>query len=497
MIEQYIISFHLLFKPEIILSIAGGVLGGLVIGAIPGLTSTMAIALLVPVTYGMTPVHGLAMLMGVYCGAISGGLVSACLLNIPGTPSSAATCLDGYPMSRRGEPLRALALGVYSSFIGGAVSGLVMIIVAPQLARFALKFGPWEYFALVFFTFSCISSLSSGSNIKAFLAACLGLCLSTVGMDPVNSLMRFTFGIEDLEGGFSMLPALIGVFAIPQLLGEVDSIGKKMELIEVKVNLRQFVGTLKEFLVNKVNLVRSCIIGIVIGILPGVGPGLSNVVAYAQAKSASSHPEKFGTGMPEAIIAPECANNASMGGALIPLLTLGIPGDASTLMMLGTFMLHDIQPGPLLFRTNGDLVYAIFLSYFIAFGFMLVFYHIFIKYLAKVLTIAQQIMVPVLLVLCTIGCYALNNRMYDVYCFLGFGLMGYVLKQLEFPVLPVILGLILGHMAETQLRLAITIGNGSFLPFFARPISLILIVVSVVSLLLPYYLQFKKARHAG
>jgi putative tricarboxylic transport membrane protein len=497
MFDQIITSFHLINRPEIILSIGGGVIGGLIIGAIPGLTSTMAIALLVPVTFGMSPAHGLAMLMGVYCGAISGGLVSACLLNIPGTPSSAATCLDGFPMARRGEAVRALGLAVYSSFLGGFLSGLALIVIAPTLARFALKFGPWEFFALIIFTFSCISSLSRGSEVKAFLAAALGLALSLVGTDPVDSIVRFTFGFEDFEAGFAPLPALIGVFAIPQLLKEVDTIGVKAESIRVRFNLRQFMATLREVLGNKINLLRSYVIGVAIGILPGVGPGLSNVVAYAQAKNASRRSDEFGTGVPEAIIAPETANNASMGGALIPLLTLGIPGDASTLMMLGTFMLHNIQPGPLLFRTNGDLVYAIFISYFLAFGFMLLFYHFFIRLIIKVIVVPQQIMVPVLLVLCTIGSYALNNRIFDVYCFLGFGLLGYFLDHLKFPVLPVILGLILGHMAEEQLRLAITLSKGSYWPFFTRPISLVLIVISVASLLLPYYLRYRKRQKAG
>jgi putative tricarboxylic transport membrane protein len=313
----------------------------------------------------------------------------------------------------------------------------------------------------------------------------------------VDSIVRFTFGVEDFEAGFAPLPALIGVFAIPQLLKEVDTIGVKTETIRVRFNLRQFMATLREVLGNKINLLRSYVIGVAIGILPGVGPGLSNVVAYAQAKNASRRSDEFGTGVPEAIIAPETANNASMGGALIPLLTLGIPGDASTLMMLGTFMLHNIQPGPLLFRTNGDLVYAIFISYFLAFGFMLLFYHFFIRLIIKVIVVPQQIMVPVLLVLCTIGSYALNNRIFDVYCFLGFGLLGYFLDHLKFPVLPVILGLILGHMAEEQLRLAITLSKGSYWPFFTRPISLVLIVISVASLLLPYYLRYRKKHKAG
>ena len=491
--DQYLTSFGLIATPQIILSIAFGVLGGLFIGAMPGLTSTMAIALLVPVTFAMEPVHGLALLMGVYCGAISGGFVASCLLNIPGTPSSAATCLDGYPMSKKGQAPRALALAAYSSILGGCLSGLCLVVIAPTLADFALRFGPWEYFALVIFTFSCVSSLSSGSTLKSFIAAGLGMTLALVGTDPSNGVVRFSFGFEELESGFNVMPALIGVFAIPQLLEDVDEIGAEAHLIEADIKFSDFMSALKEIWQEKITLIRSTIIGIVIGILPGVGPGLSNVVAYAQARTASKTPEKFGEGvLAEAIIAPETANNASMGGAMIPLLTLGIPGDASTLMMLGAFMLHNIQPGPLLFRDNGDIVYAIFIAYFIAFGFLLVFVHFCLKPIIKAIVTPAQFMIPVLLVLCTVGCYSLNNRMFDVYCFLGFGLFGYVLKQVKFPLLPVILGLILGHMAEQQLRLSLTMGSGSLLPFVTRPISLILLIVSALSLVLPSFMERRR-----
>ena len=496
--DQYLTSFGLIATPQIILSIAFGVLGGLFIGAMPGLTSTMAIALLVPVTFAMEPVHGLALLMGVYCGAISGGFVASCLLNIPGTPSSAATCLDGFPMSKNGQAPRALALAAYSSILGGCLSGLCLVVIAPTLARFALRFGPWEYFALVIFTFSCVSSLSSGSTLKSFLAAGFGMTLALVGTDPSNGVVRFSFGLEELDSGFNVLPALIGVFAIPQLLEDVDEIGSSSQLLDVKLKFSDFMSAGRDIWRRKIDLIRSTIIGIVIGILPGVGPGLSNVVAYAQAKTASKTPEKFGTGeLPEAIIAPEAANNASMGGAMIPLLTLGIPGDASTLMMLGAFMLHNIQPGPLLFRDNGDIVYAIFIAYFIAFGFLFVFVHFFLRLIVKAIIVPRQFMIPVLLVLCTIGSYSLNNRMFDVYCFLGFGLFGYVLKQMKFPLLPVILGLILGHMAEQQLRLSLTLSSGSLLPFVTRPISLVLLVTSVLSLLLPYVMEHRHKKRAA
>lgn len=485
--DQYVTSFGLVATPQIILSIAAGVLGGLFVGAMPGLTSTMAIALLVPVTFGMEPVHGLSLLMGVYCGGISGGFVASCLLNIPGTPSSAATCLDGFPMSKNGQAPRALALAGYSSMIGGCLSGVCLVVIAPTLANFALRFGPWEYFALVIFTFSCVSSLSSGSTLKSFIAAGLGLMFALVGTDPSNGVVRFDFGLEDLESGFDVMPALIGVFAIPQLLEDIDDIGIEAHLIACDIKFSDYMSAAREIWHHKIEVIRATVIGVVIGILPGVGPGLSNVVAYAQARTASKTPEKFGQGvLPEAIIAPETANNASMGGAMIPLLTLGIPGDASTLMMLGAFMLHNIQPGPLLFRDNGDIVYAIFIAYFIAFGFLLLFLHFCLKPIIKAIVFPAQFMIPVLLVLCTIGCFSLNNRMFDVYCFLGFGLVGYVLKQLKYPLLPVILGLILGHMAEQQLRLSLTLSSGSLLPFVTRPISVVLLLISVVSLLLPY-----------
>lgn len=488
--DQYVTSFGLIATPEIILSIAAGVLGGLFVGAMPGLTSTMAIALMVPVTFAMEPAHGLSLLMGVYCGGISGGFVASCLLNIPGTPSSAATCLDGYPMSKNGQAPRALALAGYSSILGGCLSGLCLVVIAPTLADFALRFGPWEYFALVIFTFSCVSSLSSGSTLKSFIAAGLGLLLALVGTDPTNGVTRFTFGIEDLESGFDVMPALIGVFAVPQLLEDIDEIGIEAHLIEARIKASDYLAAAKEIWRHKIDLLRSTLIGIVVGILPGVGPGLSNVVAYAQARTASKTPEKFGEGvLAEAIIAPESANNASMGGAMIPLLTLGIPGDASTLMMLGAFMLHNIQPGPLLFRDNGDIVYAIFIAYFIAFAFLLVFLHFCLRPIIKAIVIPAQFMIPVLLVLCTIGCFSLNNRMFDVYCFLGFGLFGYALKQFKYPLLPVILGLILGHMAEQQLRLSLTLSSGSLAPFFTRPISLVLLAISLISLLLPFYVE--------
>jgi putative tricarboxylic transport membrane protein len=494
MFSHVLLALGSVFEPVTLLGIALGVLGGLVIGAIPGLTSTMAIALMVPITYAMKIDFAVSVLMGVYCGAISGGLVGAILLNIPGTPASAATCLDGYPMAAKGQVLRALGLGVYASMIGGVLSGLALVLIAPLLAKVALSFGPWEYFSLVIFTFSCISAMSQkGRVIKAFMAAFIGLALALVGLDESSGQVRMTFGFTALESGFSVLPALIGLYAIPQLLSDTDDIGRPAKVLKVDYRIREMMASFREVLSRKMDLLRSTFIGIVIGILPGVGPGLSNIVAYSQARRASRTPELFGKGeLPEAIIAPESANNASMGGALIPMLTLGIPGDASTLMMLGAFMLHGIDPGPLLFRDHGDLVWVVFLSYFVAFAFCTVFYHFFIPLTVKAVSVPRQYVIPVLLILCTVGSYSLNNRMFDVYCFLGFGLLGYFLHIARVPVLPVILGLILGPMAEKQLNLALAFSNGSLVPFFTRPISALILGIAAASLLAP--LVFKKQR---
>ncbi|TPW30375.1 tripartite tricarboxylate transporter permease [Pararhizobium mangrovi] len=475
------------FQPWPLIAIMVGVAGGLVIGSIPGLTSTMAIALLVPITYAMDIKIALPLLMGVYCGAISGGLVGAILLNIPGTPASASTCLDGFPMAAKGQATRALGLAVYSSMIGGTISGLALMTIAPLLAKVALSFGPWEYFSLVVFTFSCISAMSvKGRAVKAFMAAFIGLALALVGLDEASGQVRMTFGFTSLEAGFNELPALIGLYAIPQLLADCDDIGKAGTLLKIDYNLRTFMGTFSEVMTRKRDLLRSSFIGIVIGILPGVGPGLSNIVAYSQAKRASKHPEKYGTGeLPESVMSPEAANNASMGGALIPMLTLGIPGDASTLMMLGAFMLHGIDPGPLLFRDNGTIVWIAFISFFVAFAFCTVIYHFFIPLTVKAISVPRYYVIPILLILCVVGCYALNNRMFDVYCFLGFGLLGYLLEIARVPVLPVILGLILGPMAEKQLRLALAFGQDSLTPFFTRPISGTILAVAILSLIVP------------
>jgi putative tricarboxylic transport membrane protein len=464
-----------------------GVFGGLVVGAMPGLTSTMAVALLVPITFGMNVEQGLVMLVAVYIGSISGGLVSAALLNIPGTPSSVATTFDAFPMAHRGEAGKALAYGVFASFLGGLVSFFALALIAPILGTFALRFGPYEYFALVVFTLSCIISISGNSLTKGLIAACIGMLMAMVGLSETDSVSRFTFGVSSLQSGFSMMPVLIGMYAISQVLRDVGEIKKPFNILNANFTVREFCRVMAAFRHSVKNTLRSSLIGVGIGILPGVGPGLSNIVAYSQAKSASPDPDSFGKGNPDGIIASESANNAATGGAMIPLLTLGIPGDATTMMMLGAFMIHGVQPGPLLMRDHSHLVLIILCAYFISNLFMLLLQVYFIRVLIKALMIPRYILYPIILGLCVIGSYALNSSMSDVWIFFATGMVGYAFSRLGFPLLPLVLGLMLGGMAESQLRVSIVMGGNSLAGYLDRPIALFFLAVSVLSVVWSLY----------
>ncbi|WP_461208762.1 tripartite tricarboxylate transporter permease [Desulfocurvus sp. DL9XJH121] len=479
------------FEPFNLLLMFLGVFGGLVIGAMPGLTSTMAVGLLVPVTFGMSTDQGLLTLVAVYIGGISGGLVAAALLNIPGTPSSVATTFDAFPMARRGEAGKALSYGVFASFLGGLISFAVLALVAPLLGRFALRFGPYEYFSLVVFTLSCIVSISNKSLVKGLLSATVGLLMAMIGVSETDSIARFTFGIDALEAGFSVMPVLIGMYAISQILQDVALIQKPFKIINANFTPKEFFGVARRFTKSIKNVLRSAFIGVGVGILPGVGPGLSNIVAYSQAKSAADDPDSFGQGNPEGIIASETANNAATGGAMIPLLTLGIPGDATTMMMLGAFMIHNVQPGPLLMRDHMDLVLVIFTAYFVSNFFMLILQIYFIRVLIKALLVPRYILYPVILAMCGIGCYALNNSMSDVWIFLILGLVGYFFNRQGFPLLPLVLGLILGRMAENQLRISWVMGRNSLAGYMDRPIALTFLAIALVSVVLALYKRWR------
>lgn len=502
MLELFLAGFAAVLTLKALALIVLGVVVGIVFGSIPGLTATMAVALCIPLTFGMDIVAALSLLVGLYVGGVSGGLISAILINIPGTPSSVATCFDGAPMAKRGEAGKALGIGIVFSFWGGLLSVFALMFIAPPLSTIALKFGPFEYFAIAVFSLTLIASLSGKSMAKGLLASLIGMTMAFVGIAPVDATERFTFGIDQLASGFDLLPVLIGLFAVAEVMKEAEGCwvkGRNYEAAKHKITIDKIKGfgfTFAEAIEQKVNFARSFVIGLVIGILPGIGGGTSNLLAYAVAKSQSKHPEKFGTGVMDGLVASETANNATVGGAFLPLLTLGIPGDTVTAMLLGGFMIHGVTPGPLLLTSHGKLVYAIFAALIIAHVVMLVVEFWGLRIFVKALDVPKHILLPIIIALCVVGAYGLNNTMGDVWGLLLFGVLGYGLDKLGYPLAPLILGFILGPMVETNLRRGLMHTGGDFMPFFAQPIAALFFAITALSVCWIGYQQYKKTSNS-
>ncbi|WP_442489549.1 tripartite tricarboxylate transporter permease [Halomonas litopenaei] len=485
MMDALLSGMDQLFTLSTMIAMLLGVIAGVIASAIPGFTITMAIVLTLPLTFTMDPLQGVATMLAVYVGGYTGGLISAALLGIPGTPSSVATTFDAFPMARKGEPGRALALGIWASFFGALVSVVVLIIAAPPLALIAVKLGAWEYFSLIIFAMTVVASLVGKSMLKGLMTGLLGLFIATVGSDPMMGVARFTFDSDLLANGFPFLVVLIGIFAVSQLLSEVEDAegikhGKALMPDDVNFNP---MAALKETLSYPVNLVRSSLVGVFIGAVPGAGGSIANLLAYDQAKRASKTPEAFGTGTPEGVIASESGNSATSGGGLIPMIALGIPGSAVDAVLMASLMVHGIGVGPRLIMDHGDLVYGMFMAMLVAALMVLVVCLFSMRWFLRVTEVPKSIIVPVVLVCCVIGAFALNNRVTDVYLLLGVGVFGYVLSKLDYPLAPLVLGVILGPIAETNLRRAL-MSDENWMLFFTRPISLGLLLLAALSIVL-------------
>jgi putative tricarboxylic transport membrane protein len=492
--EYLLIGVSHIFNIQGLLYLSGGVLMGIIFGAIPGLTATLGIALLLPFTYAMGPFHGISTLIGIYVGATSGGLISATLIGIPGTGASVVTTIDGFPMAKKGLANQALSLGVFSSLIGGLFSAIVLILIAPSLAEIALKFGPWEYFALGIFGLSVIISISGKDIVKGFLAALIGIAITLVGQDPVLAIPRYTFGNLNLNGGFALLPTLLGFFAMAQVFSELKNVTKGLDKVPFDKHYRIFPAK-SMILKSKFNFLRSSIIGTLIGILPGAGASIASFIAYDQTKKASKTPELFGTGHYEGVVASETANNAVTGGALVPMMTLAIPGDMVTAMIMGGLTIHGLQPGPLLFINNGDVVGAIFVALLTANIMMFLYQSVLMRFFAKIIIIPKHILLPLVIVFCTIGCYTTSFRIGDLWFYLVFGLIGYILAKHEFPLGPIVLGYILGPIIERYWRLGVMSQPNNLALFVTRPISLILLLGAIFSMVYgPVKDSLKKAK---
>jgi putative tricarboxylic transport membrane protein len=485
MFELLGVGLASIFQMKYLVPLFVGTLIGVVGGALPGITITMTVIVVLPFTFGLEPLQGLACMIGVYVGGETGGLITSCLLGIPGKPSAVATTFDGFPMARKGEPGRALWLGIWASIFGGLLGAVVLVAATGPLAQLALRFGPWEFFALFVLALSMVAGLVESSLIKGLLSGALGCVVTVLGNDPVMGQPRLTLGIPWLEGGIPFLPVLIGVFAFAQIMGEVEQFSKKAHAavngaINLAVNQLKVIG---EVLTRPFLLLWSTFIGLVIGVLPAIGGSAANMLAYDQAKKFSSRPEKFGSGIPEGIIASEASNNANVAGSLVTIMAFGIPGDAVTAVMLGALTIHGIQSGPLFISQNAQLAYGMFAAYIIAHPLVLILLFLGVRWVLRIVIVPKSILFPVVLVLCVVGAYALGNSMATVYVLLASGVFGYLMVKFGFPLAPFILGVILGDQIEINLVRSLMTDSNLWL-FVTRPISALLLGIAVASIAL-------------
>ena len=473
-----------------------GVVLGVLIGALPGLSATMGVALLLPLTFGMDPLPGLLVLIGVYFGAIYGGSISAILLKTPGTPAAAVTTLDGYALAQQGQAGRAMGISIFASVFGGLFSTLVLITVAPQLARVALQFNSPEYFAMALFGLSIIISLSSQSLAKGIMVGLFGIMLSMVGIDSLTGFARFTFGNVNLLGGISFIPVLIGIFAFSQALTMMEELVMDKNTTATE-KLSRILPSLTDILKCKWTILRSSVIGTFIGAIPGTGGDISAFLAYNEERRWSKNKENLGKGEITGVAAPEAANNATCGGAFIPLLTLGIPGDPVTAIMLGALIMQGVRPGTALFTEQQPLLYSIFAGMIVANLLLLVVAFIGLRFFVKVLSIKKEFLIPIVILLCVIGSFAINNNIFDVWVMLVFGFIWYILGKLNFPQSPLVIALILGPMAEREFRRSLVLSNGDFAIFYTSPIVLVLVSVAILSLIVPLVRPLLAKKKAG
>ncbi len=492
-------GFAAVLTPTGIFLMFMGVAIGIVFGALPGLSATMAIALFLPVTYAMSSSNAMTLLMALFIGAISGGLIAAILLRIPGTPSSVATCFDGHPMVEKGQAAKALGIGVVFSFLGTIFSTVLLMFIAPEIARVAINFGAYEFFSIAIFSLTMIATLSADNMIKGIMAGVIGFMFSTVGTDAIEGAARFTFGTSSLKSGYDMLAVMVGLFAVGEIIAAAETAHHKNAIVTQPSmkGIKGFGFTLKEFRGQLPNALRSALIGMGIGILPGIGGGTSNMLSYTVAKNADKHPEEFGTGRIDGIVAPETANNATIGGAMVPLLTLGIPGDTTTAMLLGALTLHGLTPGPLLFQNQADVVYGIFAAMLICSVIMLFMEFFGLRVFVKLLSIPKYILLPCVFVLCVIGAYALKNNMSQVIACVMFGAIGYAFKKFDVPTTPFILGFILGPLAEVNYRRGLLRTKGSFLPFLQSPISAVFLGIALLVIILALFKPLRAKRKSA
>jgi putative tricarboxylic transport membrane protein len=489
--QNILLGFQVVLDPTNLLLCFIGVVVGTMVGVLPGIGPVGAMALLLPATFRATPTSSIIMLAGIYYGAMYGGSTTSILINIPGEAASVVTCLDGYQMARQGRAGPALGMAAMGSFIAGTLSVIGLMWIAHPLAKAALRFGPPEYFALMCTGLIILTYLAQGSILKALMMALVGIIIGNVGLDMITGLPRFTFGIDELTDGVGIIPVVMGLFGISEVLINIERTLKR-DIFQTQIG--HLWPSLKDWAVAKWSILRGTLIGFLLGILPGGGAILSSFVSYAVEKKVSKHPERFGKGAIEGVAAPESANNAAAGGALIPLLSLGIPPNVVMAMLYSALMIHGIQPGPLLLKNNPDLFWGLVASMYLGNGLLLLLNLPLIGIWVRVLKIPYRILFPLILLFCLIGAYSVKNTTFDLFLMIFFGAVGYLMRKFDYEGTPLILAFVLGPMLEQSLRQSLLISKGSFIIFISRPISAVALGFAFLLLLSNIFPYIKKRR---
>lgn len=489
-LNLYLAGLGNVMTPSVILTLLLGVVAGTITGILPGLSATMTVAILTPLTFGMDTVPAFALLIGAYCAAVYGGSITAILAKIPGTPAAVMTSLDGYPLGQQGKAGLAIGTATISSFIGGVFSVFILAIFATPIANYALDFGAPEYFAIAVFGFSVIIYISSKNLIKGLISTCIGLLLSSVGLDPMSGFERYTFKMFELLNGIELLPVMIGIFGLAEVMNVIN---KRTEDIKITKQISRVWVNKKEFKEILPSIARGSVLGTFIGAVPAAGGTIAAIISYGLEKAFSKHPERFGHGALEGVAGPESANNATTGGALIPLLTLGIPGDAITAVLLGALMLHGITPGPMLFQNDIEIVSSIYIMMMLA-NFMFLGVGLTgAKIASRLITTPVRYFMPIVALLCCVGSYSLRNSVFDIFVLLTLGTIGYIFSKIDVPASPLILGLVLGEIAEINLRRALVITSGNVIEVFKRPITAAFIIATLLIIFSPVLIRKGKA----
>ncbi len=482
--DNLIMGFQVATSMENVFFCFVGTLIGTLIGVLPGIGPVTGIAILIPITYGMSATTAVITMAGVYYGAMYGGSTTSILINLPGESSSVMTMLDGYQMARKGRPGPALGMAALASFIAGTFSVIMLSFVAPPLADFAVSFGPPEYFALTFTGLTLVSALGGDAPLKAYISAVLGLLIACVGIDAISGIARFSFGSMSLLDGVGFIGMAVGLFAISEILVNLEEPMKRV-FSDAKLGIRSLFPTVQDWKDSFGALWRGSLLGFFIGALPGSGATLCSFVAYTVEKKLSKHPEKFGTGVIEGVAAPEGANNASTGAAMVPLLTLGIPAGGSTAVLLGALMIHGLRPGPMLFSTNPEFVWGLIASMYIGNAFLVILNMPLVGVWVQLLKVPYKVLMPLIITIAATGIFATDNNIFDMWIMCFFGIVGYAMRKMDIPAAPMVLALVIGRLVENSLRQSLTLSHGSVAIFFTRPISAILIFIALISLFFP------------